>query len=283
MVREVATREPSVYLRRRAQRPALVEDAPNSLYAEDFHQTIQRVNIDDLIPYKMQARVHFDPEALETLAETIRKHGIRQPLTVMPTGDGRGLYEVISGERRLRAAKMAGLTRVPCIILHDERQAREIALIENLQREDLHPIEEGRAYQMLLEENIFEDQASVAQALGVPKSQISERLKLAKMPEEVAEALIQNKISKRQDLRRVVSCDSPEAMTQVIHQLMATAPQVLHEPPKRRSATRLIEIKVLGDQVEVRRGDLQMLNREVAKTLAGMLQRLASELLPKED
>lgn len=128
MVKEFATREPSAYIKRRSN----VEEFPmsaqtESLYMESLYQTINNIHVDKLVPYSKQARTLFDDDKLQELVKTIREHGVRQPLTVLPVEGSEGNFEVISGERRFRAAKIAGLTRIPCIIVHDAKEARELS------------------------------------------------------------------------------------------------------------------------------------------------------------
>ena len=130
------------------------------------------IDIERLFPYSKQARTYFDEEKLQNLANTIREYGVQQPLSVIKCEEV-GKYEVISGERRLRAAKLAGLNKVPCIIIKRQEAAEEIAIIENLQRDDLHPIELAKAYNTLLENYNRGDQKKLADKLGLYKSQIS--------------------------------------------------------------------------------------------------------------
>lgn len=156
---------------------------------------------EDLIPFRNQARKVFDEEEIKILAESIKKHGIRQPLTVQPC---ERKYEVISGERRLRAAKLVGLDKVPCIILKDTVQADAIALIENIHRKDLHPIELGITYKNLLEKDIFLNQNDLAEKISVNKSQVSEYIKYAELGPEVHKIILQNKIFSRDKLRSIV-------------------------------------------------------------------------------
>lgn len=169
------------------------------------------LNVDNLEPYHKQARKHFDLEELDQLAETIRTHGIRQPLSVIKTEEA-GIYQIISGERRLRAAKIAGLEKVPCIILSDSILAEEIAVIENIQRADLHPVELADAYASLLKNFNYGDQSKLAKKLGVFNSHVSETLALYKIPQEIKEILLQKNIKKRAILRKIASFDTVNQM-----------------------------------------------------------------------
>lgn len=169
------------------------------------------LNVENLQTYHKQARKHFDQDELHQLAETIREHGIRQPLSVIKTAEP-GVYQVISGERRLRAAKMAGLDKVPCIILADENHAEEVAVIENIQRADLHPLELAAAYSSLLRDFNHGDQAVLAKKLSVSNSHISETLALNKLPQEIKDYLISKNIRTRATLRKLISFENIEQM-----------------------------------------------------------------------
>lgn len=169
------------------------------------------LNVDNLKTYEKQARKHFDPTELDQMAETIREHGVRQPLSVIKTEEP-GIYQVISGERRLRAAKIAGLEKVPCIILSDEKPIEEIAVIENIQRADLHPIELGEAYSSLLKNFNHGDQSKLARKLSVSNSHISETLSLSRLPEEIKEYLLEKNISQRSVLRKLSTYNDVDQM-----------------------------------------------------------------------
>lgn len=138
-------------------------------------------------------RKRMDPERLHQLAESIRIHGILNPLVVRPRPDGG--YELICGERRLMAARMVGLDSVPARVVHvDDREAAEMRILENLQREDLDPIEEALAYRQLCDLCGYTfDQ--LAQRLGISKTQVSERIRLLELPEEVQEYLSRKQLS----------------------------------------------------------------------------------------
>ena len=130
-----------------------------------------------------QPRKRFDQESLDDLAESIRIHGIIQPLTVRRLASG--YYQIIAGERRWRAAKAAGLQEVPAVIIEaDDRKVMELGLIENLQREDLNPAEEARGYRTLMEDYGL-TQEQVAQQMGKSRPAITNALRLLALPDEI--------------------------------------------------------------------------------------------------
>ena len=140
-----------------------------------------------IVPNPHQPRQHFDPEALEALANSIKEYGIVQPLVVQQRGKGK--YELVAGERRLRAAQLCHLSKVPAIIKAYEPQvATEIALIENLQRADLNAIEEGQAYASLIEEfGLTQEEA--AKKVGKSRSHVANMMRLLQLPEAIQQAV----------------------------------------------------------------------------------------------
>lgn len=174
------------------------------------------LNTGNLIPYEKQARRVFIEEELEQLAETIRQHGIRSPLTVMPSQKQTGKFEVVSGERRLKAAKIASLKKVPCIIINDEETAEEIALIENIQRTDLHPIELGEALASLLTKKGWGDITRLAEKIGKSQPTVSEHLSYSKLPESIKTYLIEQNIRSRETLRRLLNTPNIEQMELIL-------------------------------------------------------------------
>ena len=139
--------------------------------------------ISQVEPGLNQPRKRFDQESLAELAESIRTHGVIQPLTVRRLASG--YYQIIAGERRWRAAKAAGLAEVPAVIIEaDDRKVMELGLIENLQREDLNPVEEARGYQVLMEEYGL-TQEQVAQRMGKSRPAIANTLRLLALPEDL--------------------------------------------------------------------------------------------------
>ncbi|WP_301860817.1 ParB/RepB/Spo0J family partition protein [uncultured Megasphaera sp.] len=141
------------------------------------------ISVDAVVPNPYQPRRSFSPEAIQALADSIRQYGLIQPIIVQKK-DG-GQYELVAGERRLRAAKVCGLKTIPAIIRHmDSQEAAEIALIENLQREDLNAIEEALAYKALVDEfHLTQEQA--AQKVGKSRSHVANMIRLLQLPEEI--------------------------------------------------------------------------------------------------
>ncbi len=151
------------------------------------------LKISEIEPNRSQPRKEFDEKALGELAESISEHGLLQPLLVRPLTLGG--YEIVAGERRYRACRMAGLTEVPVIIRElSESETMELALIENLQREDLTPLEEAMGYEVLMNEHGF-TQDEVAKSVGKSRPAVANALRLLKLPEGVKELLKDNKIS----------------------------------------------------------------------------------------
>lgn len=155
---------------------------------------IRLINIEHIIPNRFQPRLHFDEEALKELAASIMEHGIIQPLVLRRVGDK---YEIIAGERRYKAAQMAGLTAVPAIITNlDDNESAEVAVLENTQRRNLSPIEEAKSYQKLLDRK-YVTQDQLAKRLGTSQSNIANKLRLLHLDEAVQDALLKEKISER--------------------------------------------------------------------------------------
>ena len=149
--------------------------------------------ISQVEPGLKQPRKRFEEEALQDLADSIRTHGIIQPLTVRRLSSG--YYQIIAGERRWRAAKLAGLTEVPAVIIEaDDRKVMELGLIENLQREDLNPIEEANGYKVLIEEYGL-TQEEVSQRVGKSRPAVANALRLLALPDPVCALLEEGKLS----------------------------------------------------------------------------------------
>ena len=151
------------------------------------------VNINDIEPKRDQPRKYFDDEALKELADSIAAHGVIQPLLVRPLSDGG--YQLIAGERRWRASRMAGLSQVPVVVREmTDMEAMELALIENLQREDLNPIEEAEGYKLLMDTySLTQEQA--AEKVGKSRPAVANAMRLLVLPQEVLDMVKQGLIS----------------------------------------------------------------------------------------
>ena len=156
-------------------------------------KSVDELNIKDITPNPNQPRKHFDQDALQELADSIKVHGVIQPLVVNKLENGK--YMIIAGERRWRASKLAGLDKVPVVIKnYSDKQVKEISIIENLQREDLNPIEAARAIKQLMEEYNF-TQETVADRIGISRPNIANTLRLLSLCPEVISLVEQNKLT----------------------------------------------------------------------------------------
>lgn len=166
----------------------------------------QTLNINRIEPNKSQPRKNFNEDALQELADSIKQFGVIEPLVVVKR---KGYYELIAGERRWRAARLAGLKEVPVVIKdYDDQQVVEIALIENIQREDLNPIEEALAYQRLIEEfNLTQDE--VAERVSKSRTTITNALRLLKLCDKVQQMLIDDMLSTGH-VRTLVTITDPD-------------------------------------------------------------------------
>lgn len=159
-----------------------------------MEQNIINIPIEDIIPNRFQPRLAFEENGLKELSDSIKQHGIIQPLVLRRLGDK---YEIIAGERRYKAATMAGLQTVPAVISNiDDNQSAEVALVENIQRRNLTAIEEAKSYRNLLDRGYL-TQEQLAEKMGVSQSSVANKLRLLNLHSEVQEALLNEKISER--------------------------------------------------------------------------------------
>ncbi|MDO4364097.1 MAG: ParB/RepB/Spo0J family partition protein [Clostridia bacterium] len=176
------------------------------------------LNINEIIPNKEQPRKTFDETALEELADSIRQHGVLQPLLVRPLTSGG--YQLVAGERRWRASRLAELKEVPVIIKElSDTEAMEIAIIENLQREDLNPIEEAEGLQALIDKCGY-TQEQVATSVGKSRPAITNALRLLKLPEEVREMAKDGTISAGH-ARALLAFDNQPMMIECANQIVS--------------------------------------------------------------
>ena len=221
--------------------------------------------ISQVEPGLNQPRKRFDPQALADLAESIRVHGIIQPLTVRRLSSG--YYQIIAGERRWRAAKEAGLAEVPAVIIEaDDRKVMELGLIENLQREDLNPAEEARGYQVLMEEYGL-TQEQVAQRMGKSRPAIANTLRLLALPEDLLKLLEEEALSAGH-ARAILALPSPALQRQA-------AKKVVEGQLSVRQTEALVKAlqRQKPDKPRPEGHDLSLYLGELEKDLSGRLGR----------
>ena len=178
-------------------------------------EEVVKIPIDKIIPNRYQPRTVFDDEKIEELARTIHTHGVIQPIVIRPMSDDSDKYEIIAGERRYRAMKSLQWTEVPAIVRQlNDRETASIALIENLQREELSAIEEALAYQQLLGLHSLTQEA-LAQRLGKGQSTVANKLRLLKLPQFVQDAILNREISERH-ARALIAIKDEQLQMQLI-------------------------------------------------------------------
>ena len=177
--------------------------------------------LDDIIPNRFQPREVFDEKALKELAVSIKEHGVIQPIIVRSVKDK---YEIIAGERRYKASALAGLTKIPAIIRNlDDKESSKVALLENLQRKNLTPIEEARTYQKILEIDEM-TQDDLAKTMGKSQSAVANKLRLLTLPDEIQDSLLKEQISERHARALLNLTDAPkqiELLKKIINQKMS--------------------------------------------------------------
>lgn len=202
---------------------------------------ILQIPIEDIIPNRFQPRLNFDENSLNELAESIKEHGIIQPLVLRKLGDK---YEIIAGERRYKAAQMAGLTTVPAVINNvDDNEAAERAIVENVQRSDLTAIEEARSYKNLLDRGYL-TQEQLAKKMGLSQAAVANKLRLLNLDEEVQQALLDGEISERHG-RTLLTIKDKEEQKEWLH-------------------------RIINERLTVRQLDLELKKAQEEKNLIGL-------------
>ena len=195
---------------------------------------IRMIPVEQIIPNRFQPRLEFDQEALNTLANSIKQHGIIQPLVLRRVADK---YEIIAGERRFKAAQMCGMIQVPAIITDlDDNESAEVAIIENTQRRELSAIEEAQSYKKLLDRKYL-TQEQLAQRLGTSQSNIANKLRLLNLDKAVQDALMKQQISERH-ARSLLRVQDPKKQVELLN-------RVIQERIKVRDLEKEID-KILG-------------------------------------
>jgi len=262
----------------------------------DLGSEPSEVDLDSIVPGPMQPRTHFDEASLQSLADSIRSHGIVQPLLVRRRGDG---FELIAGERRWRAARLAGITRVPVIVKEvPDESLLEIALIENIQRENLNPIEEALAYKKLIE-TVGLTQESLASRVGRDRSYITNYLRLLRLPDDLQQLVKEGRLStghartllalSHADLQRRLARQiidhglSVRATEQLVHKATEEKPKTSRGPQVVDPNVRAAETKLrraLGTQVKILQAENGKGKIEINFFDARDLDRIYNLLMP---
>ncbi|MBQ7031986.1 MAG: ParB/RepB/Spo0J family partition protein [Bacilli bacterium] len=204
---------------------------------------VLNVPIEDIIPNRFQPRLNFDENGLKELAASIKEHGIIQPLVLRRLGDK---YEIIAGERRYKASKLAGLTSVPAIISAlDDQKSAEVAIVENVQRRDLSSIEEAKSYKALLDKGYL-TQEELAKKMGLSQSAISNKLRLLSLANGVQNALMEGKISERhaRSLLQVDDLEEQEKWLETIIEERLTVRELDKRLKGRKKDDKKVEIPI---------------------------------------
>ena len=242
------------------------------------------LRIAEIEPNREQPRKEFDESALADLADSIREHGVIQPLLVrpMPTGG----YQLVAGERRWRASRMAGLTEVPVVIRElSDHETMELALIENLQRQDLNPMEEALGYQSLMNEYAM-TQEQVSKVIGKSRPAIANSLRLLSLPTPVVELVREGKLSAGHG-RALLALDSEEAILEAAELAVKKGMSVRETEKLAQQARKEPKKPVLKPEdtyyKELELALTQVLGRQVSVTAKGKTRRLSVEFFDKDD
>ena len=228
-------------------------------------EAAQLVPIDYLEPSPLQPRRHFPEAELAALAASMRSHGVLQPLLVGPAPRPAAAYEIVAGERRYRAAQLAGLTELPVVVRAlDDRQVLELALVENLQRQDLSPLEEAQAFARLVTD-FGRNHEEIAAAVGRSRSYVANTIRLLQLPEAVRRMLEEGRLTAGH-ARALLAASEPERLAHLVVERGLTVRQteaLVREEPSSRLPTRRNPIPD---------PDLERLTRDLSKHLGLMVR-----------
>jgi ParB family transcriptional regulator, chromosome partitioning protein len=233
-------------------------------------ESVTEIAVGDIRPNPYQPRKEFEPTAIEELAQSIKEHGIIQPLIVRKSIKG---FELVAGERRLRAAKAVGLKKVPAVVkAYSDQQLMEIALIENLQREDLNPLEEAEAYEKLIAHHLY-TQEQLAQKIGKSRPHVANMLRLLQLPKKIREMVSVSALSmgharallsvEKESVQLQLANDvvnkglSVRQLEELVKQLNVSRETKKKKPPKKEPQLMELEERLrsrLGTSVKIKKG-----------------------------
>ena len=236
---------------------------------EDKKDSLATIRISDIEPRADQPRKDFDDESLQLLAESIAVHGVLQPIIVRESLQFPGTYEIIAGERRWRAAKIAGLSEIPAVTLDgDDLKVAQVSLVENIQRENLNPVEEALAYSALIE-RFGLTQEQLSREVGKSRSAIANMLRLIDLPDEVLELLREGKISNGH-ARAILGLSNEEQMVLLAQKTVEKELSVREVEAAVRKILAQKDIEIVeetGDKSAQRRVYMRDLERRAMDTL----------------
>jgi len=236
--------------------------------AEDIYGSTSDIKLEekelslmDLVPGKYQPRHNFKEEHLASLAESIKKNGILQPLLVREIEPNR--YEIIAGERRFKAAQLAGLSSVPVVIKNfSDTQAIEVALIENLQREDLSPIEEAMGYERMMAEFSY-TQEQVGKAVDKSRSHVANLLRLLNLP-DVIKQMLENEDLSMGHARALLTAEDPEELAKIIMSKQLSV----------RQTEKLVASQKKGTEIKIPKGKIRVENMSAPDIIASIEKKM---------
>ncbi|MCX6761832.1 MAG: ParB/RepB/Spo0J family partition protein [Candidatus Moranbacteria bacterium] len=240
------------------------------------------IEISKIIPNPHQPRFHFDEVKLQELSNSIKEHGIIQPIVVSRNGEK---FEIIAGERRFQAAKLAGLLKVPVIVRDvTEQQKLELAIIENIQRHDLNPVEEARSYQKLIDDfDLSQEEAAVK--LGKSRSAVANKLRILNLPVEIQKALMENKITEGH-AKAILAIENPEkqkALFDLILKSVLTVRQTENKTKEVSVRTHKRVVSVDPEQKALEDNLSQALNTKVKLQKSGTGGKIVIEFYSEEE
>ena len=248
----------------------------DSLFIENTEtkgDTVSMLRVSDIEPNPSQPRKHFDETALNELADSLQRHGLLQPIAVRESPSG--FYQIIAGERRWRAAKLAGMTELPAIIYEmDDRKAAELALIENLQREDLNPVEEAIAFKSLIEQYGL-TQEDAAQQVGKSRSAVANTLRLLELPEDILDD-VSNGLLTAGHARALLSLQNPADIAPLANRIESHGMSVRQAEAEAKAMNLIYEQSLRNRDDED--DDHELVVPDVSSYMRSLEQRVSREM-----
>ena len=248
----------------------------DSLFIENTEtkgDTVSMLRVSDIEPNPAQPRKHFDETALNELADSLQRHGLLQPIAVRESPSG--FYQIIAGERRWRAAKLAGMTELPAIIYEmDDRKAAELALIENLQREDLNPVEEAIAFKSLIEQYGL-TQEDAAQQVGKSRSAVANTLRLLELPEDILDD-VANGLLTAGHARALLSLQNPADIAPLANRIESHGMSVRQAEAEAKAMNLIYEQSLRNREDED--DDHELVVPDVSSYMRSLEQRVSREM-----